>query len=124
MGENISINCLLNQRIYSIQVMLENIDNWDGSIEKAFAIIKENRVSMDKITEINEKVNSLEDTPRDEEYLQYLNRLAQSHKILTLALRKEKDSLLKSMEQVMVKKDIVKSYISLPKETIFIDKDL
>lgn len=124
MGENINVDTMYEQRINCVQVMLDSIDSWDGSVEEAFTILEENKISMEKIRAINQKLNKVDHGLQDEGYLQALNRLAQSHKKLIARLTMEKDNLLKSMEQVMGRKNIVKSYISQPKETIFIDKDL
>lgn len=116
---------LLNRRNEILKKLIANIQSWDGEIQTGIELIEENKIEFDKainITEVLKEEHSfyVEDTA----YNNNIHTLYIEQKKIMKSLQNKKANLIGAMKQVKKRNNVVDSYISVNKRSIFIDKDI
>lgn len=125
MDTDLNIIDLLKSRNKILDEILYNMRNWDNTIESGIGIIESNQVGLDKLGNLNTKIYSItESYTNDEEYNYKLNSIRMELEKLTTSLKDKRITLLEEKQQFNKKDQVIKSYISLKKEPVFIDKDV
>lgn len=125
MGTDLNIIELLKSRNEILDQILNSMRNWDNTIESGIDIIESNQDGLSKLGSLNTKIYSLTETyTNDEEYNFKLNSIMMELDKLTNSLKDKRIILLEEKQQFNKKDQVVKSYISLKREPVFIDKDI
>jgi hypothetical protein len=125
MGADLEIQKLIDIRNEILDGIISNLKSWDNEIESGIELIESNQISLSNLTDVNHKLFDLsEDGLYDEEYNSKLNLLMNELKKLTEGLKGKKKELIKAKEQLGKKDQVIQNYISLKRESVFIDKDV
>lgn len=125
MGTDLEIQKLVDIRNEILDGIISNLKSWDNEIESGIELIESNQISLSNLTDVNHKLFDLsEDGLYDEEYNSKLNLLMNELKKLTEGLKGKKKELIKAKEQLGKKDQVIQNYISLKRESVFIDKDV
>ena len=125
MGENLEIIALIEARNEIFEEILSNMRTWDSNIESGISLIESNQVSLDNLKTLNSEIYKINATSiYDEEYSYKLNLISKELEKLTNALRGKQSNLLDGKQQLNKKNQVINSYLSVNKESIFIDKDV
>lgn len=120
MGTDINTEILLKRRLEILDIILEDIRSWDGTIESGLEIVDLCEENLNELKCIQSHHIEI----HDEEYEEKLLILLGEQKRFTKGLKDRQDELLYSIQQLNKKKDVVDNYISVNKKSIFIDKDI
>lgn len=123
MGANLTNEEIVVKMEEIVDKVLNNLKSWDGNLESAIKIVEDNEIYFDELKTFKLLLKD-ELITYDERYLQKMNEVLCEHKKLTTRLKVEQDRLVLSMQQLNKKDDIIKSYISVKKAPVFIDKDI
>lgn len=123
MVTNINHQELLDLRNKVVDNMLDNFDSWDGKVETGIKIIEDNKLQIEKIETLNLQLSRYP-LAHSEEYVNKIKLVIQEQKKHDDVIKKEKEALLENMQQLNKKEQVIKSYISMNKKSIFIDKDV
>ena len=125
MGTNIEQDRLIKSRNEIMDGILENMRTWNGDMESGIELVENNRIDIDKIKKINEKMDSMSMPDiHDEDYRNKLNALYNEQKKLFKVLEGKQRELMEEKEQLNKKDKVVRSYINKKTESVFIDKDV
>lgn len=124
MGSDINPRILIMERNRLLDKILNNLRNWDGTIESGLAIVENNEENINEIKAINLKLNDFPSMEMDEEYEYKISLIIEEQKKFTAALKSKQQDLLYNFKQLGKRKDVAKNYISNKTGPIFIDKDL
>ena len=125
MDTNLNIITLLKSRNEILDDILNNMRTWDNSIESGISIIESNQLGLYEIGNLNTKIYSITDTfTNDEDYNYKLNLIMQELEDLTVSLKGKRNTMLDEKKQFNKKDQVIKSYISINREPVFIDKDV
>jgi hypothetical protein len=122
MGTNIDYQELLKERNAALDKILSNLKSWNGDAEEGIRIIKSNQEEMNKIDKLNLRLSGIP-AAQDEEYRLKINEAIEGYRKLKLAIKERHSDLLKNMQQLHKKEEVIKNYISKKKDSLFIDKD-
>lgn len=123
MDANIRAKKLIEERDELIDRILNNFSSWDGSRETGIEVLSTNEELIEEIKIINDKL-SIFNVDNNDEYIDRLNLVISKQAEIIEVLKKEKNLLLESLNQLGKRNKIVDSYISNKKQPIFIDKDV
>lgn len=119
------IVALLNQRDIVLDIVIDNFNTWDKSIESSIEILESNEKNLEKIKDINDSLTRLSTSDIfDEVYRGKIEVILTRQEGLIDFLMEEKGKVSNSIRQLNKKDQVVNNYISQNKESIFIDKDL
>lgn len=119
------IIALLNQRDTVLDIVIDNFNTWDKSIESSIEILESNEKNLGKIKDINDSLTRLSTSDIfDEVYRGKIEVILTRQEGLIDFLMEEKGKVSNSIRQLNKKDQVVNNYISQNKESIFIDKDL
>ncbi|MBC8590308.1 hypothetical protein [Wansuia hejianensis] len=119
------IIALLNQRDTVLDIVIDNFNTWDKSIESSIEILESNEKNLEKIKDINDSLTRLSTSDIfDEVYRGKIEVILTRQEGLIDFLMEEKGKVSNSIRQLNKKDQVVNNYISQNKESIFIDKDL
>lgn len=119
------IIALLNQRDTVLDIVIDNFNTWDRSIESSIEILESNEKNLEKIKDINDSLTRLSTSDIfDEVYRGKIEVILTRQEGLIDFLMEEKGKVSNSIRQLNKKDQVVNNYISQNKESIFIDKDL
>lgn len=119
------IIALLNQRDTVLDIVIDNFNTWDRSIESSIEILESNEKNLGKIKDINDSLTRLSTSDIfDEVYRGKIEVILTRQEGLIDFLMEEKGKVSNSIRQLNKKDQVVNNYISQNKESIFIDKDL
>lgn len=119
------IVALLNQRDTVLDIVIDNFNTWDKSIESSIEILESNEKNLEKIKDINDSLTRLSTSDIfDEVYRGKIEVILTRQEGLIDFLMEEKGKVSNSIRQLNKKDQVVNNYISQNKESIFIDKDL
>lgn len=119
------IIALLNQRDTVLDIVIDNFNTWDRSIESSIEILESNEKNLEKIKDINDSLTRLSTSDIfDEVYRGKIEVILTRQEGLIDCLMEEKGKVSNSIRQLNKKDQVVNNYISQNKESIFIDKDL
>jgi hypothetical protein len=125
MDTDLNIITLLKSRNGILDDILNNMRTWDNTIESGINIIESNQLGLYEIGNLNAEINSLTDTfTNDEDYNYKLNLIMQELENLTVSLKGKRNTMLDEKKQFNKKDQVIKSYISINREPVFIDKDV
>ena len=123
MVTNLNTKEIMQEMEKTVDKVLNNLKSWDGSLESGIKIVEYNEIHFDELKTFDLLLEG-ESITYDEEYLDKISEVLYEHKKLKLGLKIEQDRLVLLMQQLNKKEDVIKSYISIKKEPIFIDKDI
>ena len=123
MVTNINYEELLDLRNKLVDNILSNFESWDGQIETGTDIIRANQEEIDKIETLNLQLSRFPEA-QDQKYISKLNIMISEQRKLHEAIQNKQKVLLQNMQQLSKKDQVIKSYISVNKKSIFIDKDV
>jgi hypothetical protein len=125
MGTDLEIQQLIDTRNEILDEIISNLKSWDNEIESGIELIESNQISLSNLTDVNQRLFKLiNDGICDEEYNSKLNLLMSELKRLTEGLKGKKKELIKAKEQLGKRDQVIQNYISLKRESVFIDKDV
>lgn len=124
MGTGINGKELSMKKNEILDMMIEDMKKWDGEIESGIELIGKNQERLNKIRRINDVVLSQSETINDKDYYEKINMAVQELRKMTAKLNEAKKELLKEKRILNKKNEMVDSYISTNKESVFIDKDI
>ena len=104
--------------------MLALMQTWSGNAEEAVTIIAENQKNMDQLKTIEKKLSeeaSFEYTPTER---QLLTLIIPQQQQMMAAIRKEKVSLMNKMKQINQKNKVRDNYVSVQRESVFVDRGI
>ena len=123
MGTGLIAEDLIQRMDECMNKVLNNLKSWDGTLEFGIKILEYNEIHFDELKTLNLHLKDKSFT-YNEEYLQKINEIMNEHKSITIGLKIEQERLVLLMEQLSKRDDVIKSYISVKKDPIFIDKDI
>ena len=123
MGSNLDNKELVLKMKDIVDKVLNNLKSWDGILESGILIVEENETYFDEFKTLSLLLNDRSIT-YDTEVLKKMDEVIYEHKKLTVALKIEQDQLVVLMQQLNKKDDVINSYISVKKDSVFIDKDI
>lgn len=116
---------LILRRNEILEKLIANIQSWDGEIKTGIELIEANKIEFDQIIKITEVLKDEHNFDvEDKAYNNNINTLYIEQKKLMESLQKKKTNLIGAMKQVKKRNNVVDSYISPSKKSIFIDKDI
>ena len=125
MGTDLNIEDLLKFRNAILDDVLNNMRAWDSNIESGISLIESNQVSLDNLKTLNPELYKFDAVSiHDDEYNHKLSLITKELEKLTNALRCEQLNLVEGKQQLNKKNQVINSYISVKKESVFIDKDV
>ena len=125
MGTDLIIQDLVYQRNEIIEKILNDLREWDNTIESGIQLIESNQVLLNNLEDVNSKLYQITDAPYQvEEYNLKLYSIIKELEKLTLEMKKKRNTLIEEKQQLSKKDQIFKNYVSIKKEPIFIDKDI
>ena len=123
MGANIDNKEVIMKMDNIVDKVLNNFKSWDGILESGIKIIEDNEVYLNEFKTLDLHIKD-KNISYDEKYLSKMNEIIYEHKKLTGALKIEQNQLIVLMQQLNKKDDVINSYISVKKDSVFIDKDI
>lgn len=123
MGANLTTGEIVQKMNEVVDKVLNNLKSWDGDLESGIRIVEEDEIYFEELKTLDLLLID-ESITYDEEYLQKMNEVLYEHEKLILGLKLEQDKLVVLMEQLNKKDHVINSYISVKKNSIFIDKDI
>ena len=125
MGTDLDIQRLLYKRDEILDKILNDLKGWDHTIESGVELIESNQIQFNILEGINSELYKLADSPYQvEEYNLKLNAIKKELKKLVHGLQGKRSTLLEEKQQLSKKDQILKSYVSIKKDPVFIDKDV
>lgn len=125
MGTDLDIQRLLYKRDEILEKILNDLKGWDHTIESGVELIESNQIQFNILEGINSELYKLADSPYQvEEYNLKLNAIKKELKKLVHGLQGKRSTLLEEKQQLSKKDQILKSYVSIKKDPVFIDKDV
>lgn len=98
------------------------LHSWDGEVEKAVEIIAANQENMDQLAQINAELSLNEAVAYTEKENQLIDKLIQQQQLLLNSIKSERTEVAGRMKQLNQKNKVMNNYISVKRESIFIDK--
>lgn len=123
MDTNIDYKELLKERDESVDRILKNFKFWNGGIDEVIELFKENQEEMEKIDTLNLQLSRYPRAQNDE-YILKIEKIIEEQKKIQTIIKETQDALLKNMQQLSKKDKVIKNYISIEKNSVFIDKDV
>ena len=123
MVTNINHQELLDRRDKVIDAIIENFNSWDGTMESGIRVIEVNGVELDKLETINLQLSRFP-VAYNEDYINKINRILVKQKEIHQDIKNQQETLLAKLQQISKKDQVIKSYMSINKESVFIDKDI
>ena len=123
MVTNINHQELLDRRDKVIDTIFENFNSWDGNMESGIRVIDVNGVELDKLETINLQLSRFP-VAYNEDYINKINRILVKQKEIHQDIKNQQETLLAKLQQISKKDQVIKSYMSINKESVFIDKDI
>jgi len=123
MVTNINHQELLDLRNKIMDIILDNLNSWDGEMESGIKIIEDNQVEIDKLETLNLQLSRFP-TAHKEEYINKINLVIAEQRKMNKVIKNIQKSLLENMQQMSKKDQVIKSYININKGSVFIDKDI
>ena len=125
MGTDLDIQRLVYKRDEILDKILNDLKEWDNTIESGVELIESNQIQFNILEGINSELYKLADSPYQvEEYNLKLNAIKKELKKLIHGLQGKRSTLLEEKQQLSKKDQILKSYVSIKKDPVFIDKDV
>jgi uncharacterized phage infection (PIP) family protein YhgE len=125
MGTDLDIQRLVYKRDEILKKILNDLKEWDNTIESGVELIESNQIQFNILEGINSELYKLADSPYQvEEYNLKLNAIKKELKKLVHGLQGKRSTLLEEKQQLSKKDQILKSYVSIKKDPVFIDKDV
>jgi len=125
MGTDLDIQRLVYKRDEILKKILNDLKEWDNTIESGVELIESNQIQFNILEGINSELYKLADSPYQvEEYNLKLNAIKKELKKLIHGLQGKRSTLLEEKQQLSKKDQILKSYVSIKKDPVFIDKDV
>jgi hypothetical protein len=125
MGTDLDIQRLVYKRDEILDKILNDLKGWDHTIESGVELIESNQIQFNILEGINSELYKLADSPYQvEEYNLKLNAIKKELKKLVHGLQGKRSTLLEEKQQLSKKDQILKSYVSIKKDPVFIDKDV
>ena len=125
MGTDLDIQRLVYKRDEILDKILNDLKGWDHTIESGVELIESNQIQFNILEGINSELYKLADSPYQvEEYNLKLNAIKKELKKLIHGLQGKRSTLLEEKQQLSKKDQILKSYVSIKKDPVFIDKDV
>lgn len=123
MGTNIDYGQLITEREALIDEVMRNFRTWDGKMETGFKIIEDNNDIFEKIDTINLQLARYPEANR-ERYMERIKEIIGMQNDLTASMAQEREIMLEKMQELGKKNQVIKSYVSAGKGSLFIDKDV
>ena len=123
MDPNLNYEELLEQRSKSVDNILNNLKSWDGELDSGLEIIGLNQEEIDKIDTLNLQLSRFPHA-QNEEYIETIKEIIKEQKKFQDTIKKQKEFLIESMQQLNKKDKVIKNYIHTSKNSLFIDKDV
>ncbi|NLL81333.1 MAG: hypothetical protein GX231_03385 [Tissierellia bacterium] len=123
MDANLNYEELLEQRSKSVDNILNNLKSWDGELDSGLEIIGLNQEEIDKIDTLNLQLSRFPHA-QNEEYIETIKEIIKEQKKFQDTIKKQKEFLIESMQQLNKKDKVIKNYIHTSKNSLFIDKDV
>ena len=123
MVTNINHQELLDRRVKVIDAIIENQNSWDGTMESGIRVIEVNGVELDKLETLNLQLSRFP-IAYNEEYVDKINQVLEKQRKIHQEIKSQQEALLVKLQQISKKDQVIKSYISINKESVFIDKDI
>lgn len=125
MGTDIDPNTLITERNHMLDKIIKDLKDWNGTPELGVEIINNNEANLDRIKDINQKLEEFASIDiQNEEYEYKLNLIFNEQKKLMESLKGKQKELFHSIQQLGKRENVRESYVSTKQEPIFIDKDL
>ena len=125
MGTDLDIQRLVYKHDEILDKILNDLKGWDHTIESGVELIESNQIQFNILEGINSELYKLADSPYQvEEYNLKLNAIKKELKKLIHGLQGKRSTLLEEKQQLSKKDQILKSYVSIKKDPVFIDKDV
>ena len=123
MGTNIDYDELITEREALIDEVMGNFRTWDGKMETGFKIIEDNNDIFEKIDTINLQLARYPEANKDR-YMDRIKEIIGMQNDLTASMAQEREIMLEKMQELGKKNQVIKSYVSAGKGSLFIDKDV
>lgn len=103
--------------------MLDYLSSWDESVEEALQIVEKNRLFIESMKNLDKLLTDEELKRYNQTHQEKWEEIIEKQKELRTVIFSRKDILEKKLVQMGKKDKIVSNYISLQKDTAFIEKD-
>lgn len=103
----------------TIDAIIGEFQNYDGSVESGIEIIQVNQDHINKLRVLFAKGQ----VDLDSNYNQKMEYILEKQGQIYKALEVEKEDILKNMKQIHKKNSVVNNYMPQNKDSIFVDKD-
>lgn len=125
MGTNIISIKLLEEKNQILDSILEGLRTWDGEIESGIDLMDINQKKLESIKDINNKLYEEQGEFFDQKgYYKRITEIVIEIRKMTEAMEIEKQKILKEKRVLDKKDNLIGSYITTNKNSIFIDKDI
>lgn len=108
--------------------VLENImslmNSWNGSAEEAVTIIADNQHHMDQLKVIEQKLSEDEAFQYTSTERQLLTVIIPQQQQMMAVIRTEKNELMDKMRQINKKNQIRDNYVSVKRDSVFVDRGI
>lgn len=105
----------------TIKVLL---DSWNGSAEEAVTLIAENEQNMDQLKKIEQQLSEDEAFQYTSVEKQLLTVIIPQQQQMIAAIRSEKTNLMNKMKQINQKNKVRENYVSVQRESVFVDRGI
>lgn len=108
--------------------VLENImslmNSWNGSAEEAVTIIADNQHHMDQLKVIEQKLSEDEAFQYTSTERQLLTVIIPQQQQMMAVIRTEKNELMDKMRQINKKNQVRDNYVSVKRDSVFVDRGI
>lgn len=113
----------INKKEHLILEILNQLLNWDHSLEHALVILKENDGRYSNLKAIDVAISEEEASKFNESYKDTWLKIINMQKELMDLVQKEQNQIQEQLTQIDNKEKVVSNYMSLSKKSIFVEKD-
>lgn len=125
MGADIILNNLLEKRIKLVDQMIINLGKNISSMEQFLEIMNISDNIINEIKLINLEITKLGfSNYYDNRYEKRLKIALQAQNLVLDKIKSEKNNMSLNLKEIAKKDEVVKSYLGVKKQSIFIDKNL
>lgn len=125
MGADIILNNLLEKRIKLVNQMIINLSKNISSMEQFLEIMNISDNIINEIKLINLEITKLGfSNYYDNRYEKRLKIALEAQNLVLDKIKAEKNNMSLNLKEIAKKDEVVKSYLGVKKQSIFIDKNL
>lgn len=114
---------LIQEKEILMSQVLNQLMNWDQSLDEALRILTENNESIEHMRTLDMQLTEIERLSYNETHQEIWKEIIKIQKILNKFIQKQKDKTKEQLVQMGKKEKIVSNYIDIQKETGFIKRN-